>query len=347
MDKTPATFTARTITVELTHRCHRRCAFCYIPDLGRVDSIAPDELSADALALAAGKLVQATGCKQLQLSGGEPLLRRDLLEVIDALKSTGASVSIITDGAQLDEPMARELAERKVGPVQPTLLAGSAALHDSLRGAGGFLATTRAVAAASAAGIPVVVCMVITRANWAEAGRVAELAFALGARSLALSRLCPAAGAGRAHDALMPSAMQVREAAQSAATVCRSLGLSLAAAVAIPPCVWQDPSRPPLRVGVCALAGPGTAITVGPDGSIRSCALSTVHAGNIVRESWEAIARKLWAIQLGPLRALVPEPCAACAWVSRCHGGCRMSAETVFGSASHPDPLAPCASTKK
>ncbi|RLB54869.1 MAG: hypothetical protein DRI90_19885 [Deltaproteobacteria bacterium] len=332
-----------TITLELTHRCHRRCAFCYVPGLSRPQSTQQYELTSDELAQGATTLIRATGCKRIQLSGGEPLLRPDLLTIIERLQATDAKVSIITDGAQLDEPLARDLVALGVGTVQPTLLSGNAEIHNSLRGAGAFGEATRAIATGAAAGLEIIVCMVITKLNWREAERVAELSFALGARGLALSRFCPAAAAGDAYAALMPTADQVRTAAVAAATTCHSLKLPLATAVTIPPCVWDHPEKPPLRVGVCSLVGPRTTVTVGPNGTLRSCSLSTETVGSILTEPWELLARRLWDQQLAPARAATIEACRSCAQLPRCLGGCRLSAKTVFGSLNHPDPLAPVA----
>jgi radical SAM protein with 4Fe4S-binding SPASM domain len=332
-----------TVTLELTRRCHRRCAFCYVPGLRRPEGPSEDELTAGELTHFARVLVKATGCRRVQLSGGEPLLRPDLLEIVEGVSATGASVGVITDGAQLTPSLARELAARSVGPVQPTLLSGDAKLHDELRGQGAFRDATRATAVASAAGLQVVVCMVLTSRNCSESGRVAELAFALGASALTLSRFCPAGGATGRYKDLMPEARHVRDAAEAAARVCAQLGLPLSAAVTIPRCVWKEPEHPPLRVGVCSLVGSGPAITVGPDGSVRSCSLSSMHAGNLRRESWEVVSRRLAEQELEPVRAAVPQACSGCQWFDRCRAGCRMSAKAVFGHLGSPDPLAPCA----
>lgn len=332
-----------TITLEITHRCHRRCAFCYVPTLAGPQATGQGELTVAELTRAAGALVRGTGCKRIQLSGGEPLLRADLLGVIEGLRGIGAEVSIITDGEQLDESLARELAALGVGALQPTLLSAGAAIHDSLRGEGAFQAATRAIATGAAAGLEMIACMVITKLNWAEAEGVAELSFALSARGLALSRFCPAGAAGAAYDSLMPDAAQVRRAAEAAARQCASLELPLATAVTIPACVWDDPDKPPLRVGMCSLVGPRTTVTMGPDGGIRSCSLSTETVGSILTEPWEELAGRLWEQQLAPARTETAELCRGCAHLARCQGGCRLSAQTVFGSFAHPDPLAPVA----
>jgi radical SAM protein with 4Fe4S-binding SPASM domain len=332
-----------TITLEVTRRCHRRCAFCYMAGLVEAEAevAVEEELPAAELAALVGGLVRRTGCDRVQLSGGEPLLRPDLLALVDGLRARGAKLSMVTDGGPLDAAMAGELAARGVGPIQPTLLAGAAPLHDTLRGRGAFHETTRAIAVAVAAGLTVTVSMVVTRRNWREAGAVADLAFALGARTLGLSRFCSAGGATGAHEALMPDAAQVHFAAVAAAARCEQHGLKLASVVTIPPCAWPDPAHPPLKVGVCSLMGPRTTVTVGPDGSVRSCSLSERVVGYLQTDDWEVLAERLWDQEIGPCRMQVPQACRACAYVGRCHGGCRLSAEKVFGDLDHADPLAP------
>ena len=326
-----------TLTLELTHRCHRRCAFCYIPDLARPED-PTSELPTQDVVRAARSLIEGTGCKNVQLSGGEPLLREDLLPILDGLHDVGARVSIITDAAHLDEPLARALAARRVRSIQPTLLSGSDEVHDALRGRGAFRSVTRAIAVASAAGLEVSVCMVITRKNHQEASRVAELAFGLGARGLALSRFTPAGAAVRAFDVLMPSSDEVRSACEAAVAMCRALGLPVASAVTIPARVFAD--APLLRTGVCSLVGPRGTVTMGPDGSVRSCCLSAGSAGHVLEDPWDEIARRLESGHFQPMRT-VPPACSACPQLSRCLGGCRLSALAVFGDGDHPDPLCP------
>ena len=321
----------RSLTVELTHRCHRRCAFCYVGASAKT----PPELPASELAQLTRSLAQATNCRRVQISGGEPLLRNDLLDFIDALGDIRAS--LLTDGAHLDPTMARALARRGVGPIQPTLLAGRAALHDELRGTGSFQDATRAIATASTAGLTVIVSMVVTAKNWAEAPAVAEIAFALGARKLALARFCPAGAARAAAAELTPSAAQIVAAANDAATACAELELGLTSVITIPRCVFPEQEPPPLPTGVCSLVGPATTVTVGPDGGVRSCAMSDQAVGFLAEEPWAELARRLWERQLQPLRRSPPEQCRDCRWLSRCLGGCRLSG---LGAPGELDPLA-------
>ncbi len=322
-----------TITLEITGRCYRQCVFCYRPEGGEPAA----ELSAAELIRHAGELLCHTGCKHVQLSGGEPLLRDDLLRIVEGIGGLGARVSVITDAGRLDAALARRLKHSGVSMVQPTLMAAEAELHDSLRGAGSFRQITRGIAAAAAADLDVSVCLVVTKHNHDQAAAVAELCFALGGTGLALSRFCPTS----AGTELLPSAEQVRSAVAAAARICRGLSLPLAAAVTIPRCVWPPDDRPPLALGTCSLVGPTTSLTVGPDGGVRSCCLSRLVVGNLRSDPWELLAARLWDQQLRSLRDSVPDACRDCRHVRRCLGGCRLSAEAVYGCTSRPDPLAP------
>ena len=338
LTRTPGGAPIGTITVEITRRCHRKCVFCYLQAVDEETGAEHDELSAAEIAHHIGLLMNATGCTNVQLSGGEPFLRQDLLEIVGALQHLGARVSIITDGGRISPTLAQELANRKVGPLQTTLLAAEESLHDSLRGKHSFRQITRGIATATAAGLEVNVSMVITSVNYDRSAEVGELSYALGAKGLALSRFLPT---GRGVDAsLMPTGQQIRRAVQLAAAKCRTLSFPLAAAVTIPTCVWENPAKPGLACGVCSLVGPRTTVTVGPEGQVRSCTLDTQSVGNVCTESWEVLSRRLWKQRLGPLRQETPERCSGCEYWETCLGGCRLSGRRILNGFCLADPLA-------
>jgi radical SAM protein with 4Fe4S-binding SPASM domain len=60
----------------------------------------------------------------------------------------------------------------------------------------------------------------------------------------------------------------------------------------------------------------------------------------VLEDPWDEIARRLESVHFEPMRT-VPSVCAACPQLSRCLGGCRLSALAVFGDGDHPDPLCP------
>jgi len=100
---------------EVTYRCPLRCRHCYLA--GKRDE---DELSA-----AEGKALLADmarlGVLFLSLTGGEPLLREDLFDIVDEALTLGFTWQLLTSGTLLDEERARRVAERTPLAVEVSL----------------------------------------------------------------------------------------------------------------------------------------------------------------------------------------------------------------------------------
>src|ERR1700740_3247146 len=87
------------LIAELTHRCPLHCVYCSNPlELStRVDEL-PTEVGARVFTEAA-----QAGVLQADFTGGEPLARPDIVELIGAARAAGLYVSLITSGIPLDE----------------------------------------------------------------------------------------------------------------------------------------------------------------------------------------------------------------------------------------------------
>src|ERR1700720_1960651 len=82
------------LLLELTYRCPLHCPFCYNPvDFAK----ASRELSTDDW-LRVLKEARALGAVQLGLSGGEPLVRDDLEEIVGEAHALGFYINLITSG---------------------------------------------------------------------------------------------------------------------------------------------------------------------------------------------------------------------------------------------------------
>ena len=195
------------LAVEVTGRCNRSCRYCY--NEWRGADAPPEDLPADELVAVVEAALAATGRRAIQVTGGEPLLRPDLFEIIEALRRPERTISLVTDGGLLDEAAIAELVRLKVGLVQPTLRAARRELHDALKGATSFDDTVGAIARLRKAGVPVSVSFVCTSRNYAHFREVVELCFALGVETVAFSRFC-SSGAGARHRATMTSSSPAR-----------------------------------------------------------------------------------------------------------------------------------------
>ena len=130
----------RDAKIKLTSRCNLRCRMCHY-GLTRAE----ESLDTDSWRRVLDQLA-ALGCRKLHLSGGEPLLRRDLVELVEHAVASGIKTNLTSNGTLIDKGMARRLARSGLNAVSVSLDAPSARLHDLVRGQqGAFHASVRAL----------------------------------------------------------------------------------------------------------------------------------------------------------------------------------------------------------
>lgn len=319
--------------LQLTRACNQHCLHCFV---GTSPERASDELTVDDYRRLFAQLA-AMGCPSLALSGGEPLLRLDLPEILRALGEHGLDARLFTNGTLITPGVASVLAEAPLCSTSVSLDGADAATHDRVRGAGSFERTSEGIRQLVAAGVRHVQLRVtVTAANAESLGRLAELGSALRVQRVAL----------------MPFRLS-RELAPRA----RELYLDRAAyAQVVAGLVRRWPERaPPLRSLVMDRAdlspylphfgcpGAHTTATLTPDGRLMACGFfDEADAWSVrdhsLRDCWLA------APNMQPWRTLeAGGVCRACRELQRCHGGCRARALGAGGSMGTPDPWGPCA----
>ncbi|MCX5726100.1 MAG: radical SAM protein, partial [Candidatus Saganbacteria bacterium] len=80
-----------TLVIPVTYRCNLNCKYCYAPHTNRAD-MTLDEIK---------KTIIAHNGKAIAISGGEPTLRDDLLEIIAIAKGAGKKTVLLTNGLKL------------------------------------------------------------------------------------------------------------------------------------------------------------------------------------------------------------------------------------------------------
>ena len=134
------------ITLAVTNRCPYNCWHCY--NAGR----SQQDLPLDTLTSLAGEL-QSLGAVMVTLTGGEPLLRRDLERVVAAFDGRTCTM-LNTTGHGLNADRARSFADAGLFAVGVSLDSRDEAEHDRLRGkAGAFRTALAAVETAADAGL--------------------------------------------------------------------------------------------------------------------------------------------------------------------------------------------------
>jgi MoaA/NifB/PqqE/SkfB family radical SAM enzyme len=132
-------------TIYLTYACNYRCKHCY-GKYGETYGVGQNSgitLDFSQIKFIVGKLKQY-GCCYISLLGGEPLLHRDIKEIIKLIKSCGMELSIITNGSLVK----RKMDEIKEVSNLTLSIDGNEDANDFLRGGGAYMRSLEAIAEA-------------------------------------------------------------------------------------------------------------------------------------------------------------------------------------------------------
>lgn len=304
------------VHVEVIAACQLACTHCFAGELPRKTDLTTPELDR-----VFGELA-ALGSLRLGLTGGEPLLRKDLLDVIDAATAHGLHPCLTTNGLLLDEPLARELGKRELVWVNVSLEGARAETNDRVRGTGTFDEVVRRLRAFGRH-LRFTLAFTITRDSAREVLACAELAHELGAHTAVFRPIYPV-GVARSHPELAPSFSEYSGALAQ---------LAAAGGVLSP----VDSFSPVARAETQAITyrGPGCGAanlvaSISASGDVNPCSFlgATFESGNVRDRSFSEI----WNTGQAFLR--LREQRAGDTF----RGGCRARAIDAHGDAHARDP---------
>ncbi len=298
---------------------------------------APGALSRHEILQVVRAVRRVTRLKGVALSGGEPLLRADLADLVVDLVGEGLRVTVISNGRLLTERRLRAFPREML--FELTLFSAEAAMHDRIAGrSGAFQRVIEAAVAVRKRGTGLALSCVVSRLNLADLEGTLELALALGADGIAFNRVNLAAHALPIAGQLVPSVAELRQALETADRVAAHAATTLAVSVPIPPCLVDPGPYPHLHFGWCPRGGPGAYYTIGFNGLVRPCNHSSTVLGDVRRQNFQEIvnsrrARAFWSV--------TPAACRACQHPLRnqCRGGCPAASRECYRTATRLDPI--------
>jgi len=281
------------VQLHLTARCNLRCRHCYQTEP------AEDELSTVEVRDLIGEVRETIEAWQetyglalspaVSLTGGEPLLRSDIFEIVRDFREAGFAVAILSNGTLVQDDAARRLAALGVRAVQVSL-EGREPVHDDIRGPGSFHLALRGVDHLIAAGHTVTANMTLSRLNAGEVLPLAQLVAARGVQRLGFARIVPAGRGCELREAALTMEETRRLYREIAAA--RVPGLEFVTGDPLASCVlWPPVIDPALAVPVGGCAAGLAGITVLEDGTLLPCRRLPVPIGNVRRDS----IREVWA----------------------------------------------------
>ena len=263
--------------------CNQKCLHCYAAGqpMGEVKELDTAQWK-EVL-----KRLQAANIPQVTFTGGEPTLRGDLVELVDAAQ--GFVTRLNTNGRLLTPELCRRLYEASLDSVQVTLYSHDPAIHNALVGAEGFDDTVAGIKNAVAAGLIVSINTPLCSVNRDYADTL-RFAASLGVRYATCSGLIPSGSATTEGSvATRLSASELEDVLRDAVEIAASLGMELD--FTSPDWLPEETLR---GLGLRLIPSCGACLSnmaITPDGTVVPCQswLGGVTLGNILTDPWEKI----------------------------------------------------------
>ena len=319
------------LLAELTYRCPLACAYCSNP-LNMADY--QDELTTEEWRRV---LVQARdlGVLQCHLSGGEPLLRRDLVEIVGEAHDLGLYTNLVTSALGFSRPRAAQLRAAGLDHVQISIQADEPVGSDRLAGTPSFARKIEAMGVVKELGWPLTMNVVLHRHNIDRVADLVGLAEEVGADRLELANTQYYGWAWRNRDALLPSRAQL-EAAEVVVRAARERLRDRMDVIYVIPDYYSRYPKP------CMGGWASRQLTVTPNGDVLPCPAAQslpLPRANVRAEALERIWVEAPVMTAFRGTDWMPDPCRSCDRRELDFGGCRCQAFQLTGDAARTDPV--------
>jgi len=343
--------TPRSVDVEITSRCNLRCRYCYYFDNPAVEYRDLDTATWQRFFDELGRCNVMEVC----VSGGEPFMRPDLIDLLHGIVRNRMRFSIASNGGLIDDDRAAAVAAtRRCNNVQISVDGSCAEIHDVGRGRGSFDGAMRGIRTLQRHGVPIAVRVTIHRHNVRDLPAIARLlledleipsfgtnaASALGSclrsadeialstadRQLAMQTLVALNAHYRGRIAAFAGPLADAEAwtRMQAARRARTPGFANGGRLTACGCVFDK-------------------IAIRADGAIVPCTmLAHLELGRIGRDDFAEVWRQAPAMVSLRERQNIPlqqfAECRDCEYAPYCTGNCPGLAYTATGQVDRPSP---------
>ncbi|HEX5634238.1 MAG TPA: pyrroloquinoline quinone biosynthesis protein PqqE [Gemmatimonadales bacterium] len=321
-----------TLLAELTHRCPLHCPYCSNPlDLQRAEQ----EISTEAWKKVFTE-AKRLGVLQLGLSGGEPLVRKDLEELAAHARAEGLYSTLVTSGLGFTRPRAERLREVGLEHVQVSLQDSDDDNAERIAGVRSVRQKKAAAALVTELGFAFTVNVVLHRANLDRIEAIIQLAADMGADRLELANTQFYGWGLVNREALMPTREQVDRAFEAAERAKQKYRGRMQIIFVLPDYYEKYPK--PCYGGWGKLY-----VVVHPDGRAAPChaavQITTLEFPRVTEHSLEWIWHESPGFRAYRGDAWMKEPCVSCERKCVDFGGCRCQAFALTGDAANADPV--------
>ncbi|MBV8943063.1 MAG: pyrroloquinoline quinone biosynthesis protein PqqE [Solirubrobacterales bacterium] len=324
------------LIAELSYQCPLHCPYCSNPvDIG--GERYRRELDAEDW-IRTFREARGLGILQLALTGGEPMLRRDLVELCAGARDAGLYSSLITAGTLFTRERAEALKAAGLDHVQISIQSPDAEDNNRIAGNRSFEKKIAAARLVKELDFPLTINCVLHRKNLDRIQELLDLSRDLGAQRLELANTQYYGWAVVNQEALMPSWEQLGRAEKAVKRFRERVGATVDVLWVLPD-FYEELPKP------CMGGWGRTAVVVAPNGDVLPCQAASTIPGlafaNVREHALDWIWNESDAFARFRGTGWMQEPCRSCPighqevdW-----GGCRCQALRLTGDAAATDPV--------
>src|SRR5229473_1787860 len=337
MNETPTNPLA--LIAELTHRCPLHCVYCSNPLELQARS---SELSTETWSRVFQEAAEA-GVLQVDFTGGEPLARPDIVELVRAARSAGLYVNLITSGLPLDETKLAALIAAGLDHIQLSFQGAREELANEISGTKSHAQKLRVLDSLRRYRVAVTLNFVIHRRNIDQLEEMLAIAESSCATRIEFANVQYYGWAFANRENLLPTREQLERSIEFMKHAEERLQGKIRVEFVVPDYYAKYPKP-------CMGGWGRKLILITPTGEALPCHAAQIipglHFENVkdrsLREIWEASA----AFQKFRGEDWMREPCKTCDRRELDFGGCRCQALLLAGNAAATDPVCSLAPTR-
>ena len=323
------------LLAELTYRCPLQCPYCSNP----LDFAKQEKELTTAQWIKVFEEAREMGAVQIGFSGGEPLVRKDLPELIRGARDLGFYTNLITSGIGLTEKKIDAFAQAGLDHIQISFQASDEELNAALAGnAKAFQQKLAMAKAVKAHGYPMVLNFVLHRHNIDQIDKIIDLSIELDADDVELATCQFYGWAQLNREGLLPTREQIARAED----VVHQYREKMAGTGNLANLLFVTPDYYEERPKGCMGGWGAIFLSVTPEGMALPC-----HSARQLPVEFPSVLentlQEIWYDSFGfnKYRGFdwMPEPCRSCSEKEKDFGGCRCQAFMLTGNADNADPV--------
>jgi pyrroloquinoline quinone biosynthesis protein E len=320
------------LIAELTHRCPLHCVYCSNPlEMQSRANELPTKIWTRVFKEAAD-----AGVLQADFTGGEPLARTDIVELIRAARTAGLYVNLITSGMPLDEAKLAALVEAGLDHIQLSFQGAREDTANEISGTKSHAHKLRVLEWVKQHRVALTLNFVIHRRNIDQLEEMVALAESSSATRIEFANVQYYGWAFANRENLMPTREQVNDSVEFMKREQERLRGKIRVEFVVPDYYAKYPKP--------CMGGWGRKLMlITPSGDALPCHAAQVIPGLSFENVMNRSLRKIWeqspAFQRFRGEDWMREPCRTCDRREQDFGGCRCQALLLTGDASATDPV--------